>query len=144
MIEEIPNGTQVLIFDANDEFRHEEDKEERYIRGVVISNKESEDLSYHGSPWYERIYMVMGEDGKKYQATHNHAAFGISDFYIKTITEHMNYVMTVIKENHEKINRLNEKNATLSAVITSLIKIKNASYANSTVKTKRLKPNNKI
>ena len=30
MIEKIPNGSQVLIFDSNDEFRHEEDKEKRY------------------------------------------------------------------------------------------------------------------
>ena len=113
------------------------------IRGVVINSRESEDLSYHGSPWYEQIYTVMGENGKKYQATHNHAVFGISDFYIKTITEHINYVMSAIKDNNEKINALNEKNAMLSRVITSLLKIKNESNTNSSHKVKKLKPNNK-
>lgn len=121
MKDKIPNGTKVLIFNFNDEFRHEEEKEKRYKWGEVVDNTESNDLN----PWYERIYTVIGEDGKTYVATHANAVFGISDFYIKTINEHISYVMGEIKENNEKINNLNEKNAMLSGVITSLLRMKN-------------------
>lgn len=39
------------------------------ITGIVESYKMSDDLSYHGSPWYEEIYTVLGDDGKYYHGT---------------------------------------------------------------------------
>lgn len=57
----IPNGTEVLIYKYVREWNKQDD--ENYIVGIVQSSKTSDDLSYHGSPWYEQIYEVLGEDG---------------------------------------------------------------------------------
>lgn len=37
------------------------------ISGRIISETLSDDLSYHGSPYYEYYYRVQGEDGKVYE-----------------------------------------------------------------------------
>jgi len=56
----IPNGTEVLIFKYIREW--DKQNEENYIIGTIQSSKTSDDLSYHGSPWYEQIYEVLGQD----------------------------------------------------------------------------------
>lgn len=34
--------------------------------GTVIKVEQTDDLSYHGSPWYNDIYTVKGDDGEVY------------------------------------------------------------------------------
>ena len=110
----IPNGTEVLIF-----FNSKNDyEEERFIKGVIISSKESEDLSYHGSPWYIQIYKIKGENGQIYEATHQSPLFGA--FYIRTIEGYLAYLEYKIKENKKKINDIENENMNLSNIITSL------------------------
>lgn len=110
----IPNGTEVLIF-----FNSKNDyEEERFIKGVIISSKESEDLSYHGSPWYVQIYKVQDENGQIYEATHQSPLFGA--FYIRTIEGYLAYLEYKIKENQKKINDIENENMNLSNIITSL------------------------
>lgn len=110
----IPNGTEVLIF-----FNSKNDyEEERFIKGVIISSKESEDLSYHGSPWYVQIYKIKGENGQIYEATHQSPLFGA--FYIRTIEGYLAYLEYKIKENKKKINDIENENMNLSNIITSL------------------------
>ena len=58
MKEIIPNGTKVFIFNKAD--NQGINGETKYIKGVIINSWESEDLAYHGSPWYEQIYKIQG------------------------------------------------------------------------------------
>lgn len=56
----IPNGTEVLIFyDFKGQSRGANERE--FVKGVVVNSRESNDLSYHGSAWYEQIYNVIDE-----------------------------------------------------------------------------------
>lgn len=48
----IPNGTEVLIFKYFREWGTSQNDED-YIIGIVQSSEKSDDLSYHGSPWYK-------------------------------------------------------------------------------------------
>ena len=47
----LANGTEVLIFKNFKAYTSEQD-EINFITGIIVSSKESEDLSYHGSPYY--------------------------------------------------------------------------------------------
>ena len=54
----IQNGTEVLIFyDFKGQSRGANERE--FVKGVVVNSRESNDLSYHGSAWYEQIYNCL-------------------------------------------------------------------------------------
>lgn len=106
----IPNGTKVLIFryiriSGMSEFNQEDD---RYITGVIKSSEISDDLSYHGSPYYEQIYEVLGEDGETYIGTHNIGLIG--NYFFRTREEHIEVLKRKIITNNENILKLQEKN----------------------------------
>lgn len=44
--------------------------EKNVVEGVVTNIEMSDDLSHHGSPWYEEVYTVKGNDGNTYQGTY--------------------------------------------------------------------------
>lgn len=110
----IPNGTEVLVFRDSSKWNlhsrdaYDYDSENYVIIGTVQSSEKSEDLSYHGSPYYEDIYKVLGEDGKVYVCTHS--ALSIKAYYFRTRDEFIRFLEINIDENERKILELQEKN----------------------------------
>lgn len=117
----IPNGTEVLIFENNENTSYNCLDETNFIKGIIISSKESDDLSHHGSPWYVQIYTIIGENGYTYNATYGSAV--INNFYIRTVKDHIKHIKQVIKNNKDKINVLNEQNYDLINTINSLMQM---------------------
>ena len=103
----IPNGTEVLIFKYFRERGPYQD-DENYIYGIIKSSKTSDDLSYHGTSWYEQIYEVLGEDGKRYVGTYGRGLIGNS--FIMTKEDYIRLLKYKISDNEEEILKLNEKN----------------------------------
>lgn len=103
----IPSGTEVLIFKYIREWGPDQD-DENYIIGTIQSSKTSDDLSYHGSPWYEQIYEVLGEDGKRYIGTYGRGLIGNSFF--RTKEDHISVLKHRINKNEQEILKLKEKN----------------------------------
>ena len=103
----IPNGTEVFIFKYIRAWGSDQD-DEKYIIGTIQSSKTSDDLSYHGSPWYEQIYEVIGEDGKQYIGTYGRGVIGNSFF--RTKEDHISVLKHRINENEQEILKLKEKN----------------------------------
>lgn len=118
---------EVLIFKVSNNM-----KENEYIKGTVISSRESEDLSHHGSPWYEEIYDVRGEDGHIYTGTYNRDIIGKGIFF-RTPEDHINHLQEKINKNYRKIYDINCENDTYRKIINSL---KEKELSNSKVKIK--------
>ena len=118
---------EVLIFKVSNNM-----KEDEYIKGKVISSRESEDLSHHGSPWYEKIYDVRGEDGHIYTGTYNRDIIG-KDIFFRTPEDHIKYLQEKINKNYRKIYDINCENETYREIINSL---KEKELSNSKVKIK--------
>ena len=112
----IPNGTNVLIFNKTDS--QEKKDETKFIKGVIINSWKSDDLVYQGISWNEQIYEVQGADEKIYKVTYGNAIIG--DFYIKTLSDYLKRIRSLIENNRERINDLNTKNAILTNVLLSL------------------------
>lgn len=120
-----------------------------FFKGVIISSKESLDLSYHRSPWYEQIYTIIDEDGKEYTATYGNAF--ISSFFIRTMEDHIERVKYSIQDNNKKIDDLNKENELLNSALNHLMQMNAANetlskYEGSKktrVKVKCLKKKNK-
>ena len=101
----IPNGTEVLIFKYFRERGPYQD-DENYIYGIIKSSKTSDDLSYHVTSWYEQIYEVLGEDGKRYVGTYGRGLIGNSfimtkEDYIKGNINTISYVEKSTKKNKD-------------------------------------------
>lgn len=103
----IPNGTEVLIFKYIREWGPNQD-EEHYLIGTIESSEESDDLSYHGSPWYEQIYTVVGQDGKKYIGCYGSGLIGRNFF--RTKEDHIKVLEARIQMNEEKIVDIQNQN----------------------------------
>lgn len=114
----IPNGEEVLLFHKIQDIHHRNVNKTKYIKGVVISSRYSENLSYHGSEWYERIYTVIDDEGKSYEATHNIAYIG--PFYIRTIKEHIVNLREAIQDNYDKMKELYADNEIISKSLQEL------------------------
>lgn len=70
--------------------------------GTVIDQHLSDDLAHHGSPIYETITVVEGDDGKKYHDFRFYTSEGKHRFYTEEeFTSAVNYVMQE-KENEVK------------------------------------------
>ena len=102
----IPNGTEVLIYKYVREWNKQDD--ENYIVGIVQSSKTSDDLSYHGSPWYEQIYEVLGEDGNIQRG--NYGSGWIGNSFFRTKKDHISILKSRITNNQQEILKLQEKN----------------------------------
>lgn len=103
----IPNGTEVLIFKYVREWGPNQD-DENYIVGKVQTSKTSDDLSYHGSPRYEQIYEVLGENGNIYVGSYGTGIIGNS--YFRTTDDHISFLKNRIADNEQEILRIQEKN----------------------------------
>lgn len=113
-----PNGTEVLIFKYVRENSYQD--ENNFITGIIISSKQSDDLSYHGSSWYEQIYEVLGEDGKKYYGCYGDGLIGSSFF--RTREDHIKRIKNKIKRNEETILNLQDENVKYQQQINSISK----------------------
>ncbi len=114
MEKELQYGEEVLIFHVSNNM-----KENEYIKGKIISSRESEDLSHHGSPWYETIYVVRDENGHIYIGTYNRDILGENVFF-RTPEDHIKYLQEKINRNYRKIYDINCENETYSETIKSL------------------------
>ena len=122
----LPNGTEVLIFKYVRKWGPNQD-DENYIIGTVQSSKTSDDLSYHGSPWYEQIYEVLGEDGNLYIGTYGRGLIGNSFF--RTKEDHISVLMRRINNNEQEISKLKEKNNIYVREINNLEEsLRNSNY----------------
>ena len=121
MNEIIPNGTQVLIFYVPKGHLPQNSDEAKFIKGVIVSSHESEDLSYHGSPWYVQIYTIIGDDGEEYRATHNSALIG--SYLFRTPDEQITRIKFAIEDNYKRINDINRENNMLKESLNSLIHV---------------------
>ena len=95
---------EVLIFVQNPN-KSLSQIEEPIGKGMVIRNELSDDMSYHGSPTYYRIYTVVDENGKYYKGTYMFSSSGCGDYFFKTEGEHKNYLEFMIRQNEEKIQK---------------------------------------
>ena len=110
----LPVGTEVLVFKYIREHGPSNDKI-NYIKGVVMSRKDSNDLSQHGSPWYEQVYTVLGEDGKEYYGTYGNGLLG--NAFFRTIDDHIDCLESRMLLNNEKIENLrNDNNYSLKTI----------------------------
>ena len=114
----ISNGTEVLIFSESKNNDSKILKKKKSIKGVIISSKKSEDLSYHGSPWYEQIYTVLGYNGKTYEATYGSENSLIGNVYILTVDHYIKYINHLIEENNKKMIDLQTENESLREMLT--------------------------
>lgn len=122
----LPNGTEVLIFKYIREWGPNQD-DENYIIGTIQSSKTSNDLSCHGSPWYEQIYEVLGEDGNLYIGTYGRGLIGNSFF--RTKEDHISVLMRRINNNEQEISKLKEKNNIYVREINNLEEsLRNSNY----------------
>ena len=99
-------GDEVLIFSRVD-YKYETVLP-LYIKGKVVERNRSDDLSYHGSPWYVDLYKVLGEDGCYYTGTYDHPIIGSVYFY--TREDYIKHLEYVIEKNKDKISELKKLN----------------------------------
>ena len=118
MEEIIPNGTEVLIFRYIREWKTKQD-DEHFIMGIIQSSNESDDLSHHGSSYYEQIYKVLGVDGKKYIGTYGHGLTG--NYIFRTREDYIRVLKNKIKNNNEEILKIQSKNDEYENQINLLI-----------------------
>ena len=107
----IPNDTEVLIFKYIKSLGPLQGNM-NFISGVIKSSEISDDLSYHGSPWYVQIYEVLGEDGKIYKGSYGSASGVAGNYFFRTKTGHIQFLKNRIKNNKKeilKIQRMNEQ-----------------------------------
>jgi len=135
----IPNGTEVLIFKYIREW--DKQNEENYIIGTIQSSKTSDDLSYHGSPWYEQIYEVLGQDEKTYIGCYGRGLIGNS--YFRTIDDNINVLKSRITDNEQEILKIQEKNKDYEKQIIELEEILNFQEQKESIITKKLTPHKK-
>lgn len=110
----LPNGTEVFIFNN----RRIEGNDYEYTKGVVVSSELSDDLSRHGSPWYEQIYTVIDEEGKKYRGCHGQGVSG--DSYFRTPSEQVEFLQYQIERNNDKIKKIQGENYEITTMINSI------------------------
>lgn len=117
----INNGEEVLIFQGKEDLTKDYIN---FIRGIVISSYESDDLSYHGSSWYLQIYKVLGEDGKTYTCTYGSYYKFVASHFIKTYPDYLKYIDRIIENNNNKIQELEDYNNQLLNIKNSFINSK--------------------
>ena len=100
----IPNGTEVLVFSK---YGH---KTKPKMKGVIVSSKDSGDLSQHGSSWSVQVYYVQGDDGIKYFGAYGNDLY---DYYFRTKQNYINYLKWIIASNNKAIMDLQNKNEEL-------------------------------
>ena len=115
MLNKLNVGDEVLIFDN---VRTVKKNIEPFVRGKVFEIYKSDDLSYHGSPWYVELYKVRGEDGYTYSGSYNYSSLGTS--YFLTEEDYIKFLYNKINANHELIKTLNESNEEMLDLINSL------------------------
>ena len=108
-------GDEVLVFDNT---RNIKSDIEPYVRGKVFESYQSDDIAYHGAPWYVDLYKVRGEDGYTYSGSYHYGSIGTS-YFLKP-EEYIQYLYNKVNSNHQKIKELNELNDTLLDEINSV------------------------
>ena len=117
MDKELNIGDEVLIFKYITEWGLHQDYE-HFIKGIIVKSEISDDLSYHGSPWYKMNYTVLGEDGKKYFGNYKHPHLGNSFFMTKE--DYIHFLKRKIELNKEKIFEINIENQKYQEIIRSV------------------------
>lgn len=116
MEERLMNGEEVLIFrNASDIY---EQCESDFIKGYIIYSYKSKNLSYNKKPYYIWIYRVMGEDNMEYECANGMIIYG-TDYMMRPI-DYLKKVRSMLVNNVNEINRLEEINKSLVKTINSL------------------------
>ena len=131
------DGTEVLIFERN--IWTGKDNEKKFIRGTIVGCELSHDLSQHGSPWYENIYTILGEDKHIYKGTYGSKFLG--ECFIRTPEDHIAYLKRQISLNNDKIDILNKENNEYSEMINDVEKVKEQIELEESIKLEPLKTN---
>ena len=108
-------GDEVLVFDNSRTIRRDI---EPFVRGKVFESYQSDDIAYHGTPWYVDLYKVRGEDGRTYSGSYRYGELGTS--YFLTPEDYILYLYNKINSNHQKIKELNDLNDKLLDEINSV------------------------
>ena len=111
----IPKGTDVLIFhrirgcnlDARD-----------FIKGKIIGKRESDDMSFHESPWYDKTYIVQGEDNEYYIGKYGNAVEG---YFFKTSEDYVSHIFSLIDKNNHQIKDLKKANLEYRKLLNNII-----------------------
>lgn len=117
MDKELNIGDEVLVFKYITEWGLHQDYE-HFIKGIIVKSEISDDLSYHGSPWYKMNYTVLGEDGKKYFGNYKHPHLGNSFFMTKE--DYIYYLKNKLINNKEKILEITTENKKIQEMINSI------------------------
>ena len=97
----IPNGTEVYVFNK---YGH---KTKPIMKGIVVSSKDSGNLSQHGSPWSVQVYDVQGENGIEYFGAYGNDLY---NYYFRTKENYINYLNWLISCNNNQIKELKKEN----------------------------------
>ena len=127
-MDNLTNGTEVLLFKNTTNDIHKDTK--KYIKGIVIGSYTEASLLVDNTPIYRSIYTIYGENGEEYNATLHYADNG--KYFIRTIPEHIDYLLNNYHNNNVKIDELKKRNNEIKQDIVIL----NSSYKNKKVKTK--------
>ena len=113
----IKNGDEVLVFNYLSKSKNSENMK-HYIKGKVLSSNLSHDLSVHGSAHYERIYTVLGDDGKYYIGTYGMAWVG--NYFILSIEGYISYLKCAISSNNKTIETIQRENDSYKEILNNL------------------------
>ena len=89
-----------------------------FINGTVVECRESDDLSYHGSPWYVYLYKVIGEDGNTYLGSYRSSIIGNAYYY--KVEDYIEYLKYIKEHNENEILELTQKNQSIDELIESM------------------------
>lgn len=88
------------------------------ISGTIISATMSDDLSYHGSPYYEYYYQVQGDDGKIYK-TGPFATYGPM-VVLMSKKSFLSRLKSRYTENDKKIAELTSENNKIRTLLSKV------------------------
>ena len=127
-------GDEVLIFKYISEWGINQNYE-HFIKGNIIKKEMSDDLSYHGSPWYKMNYTVLGEDGQKYFGNYKIPHLGGSFFMTKE--DYIDHLKMKIADNKEKMLEIKRENKKLQKLIED-VQMENTKESIELTKTKKI------
>lgn len=82
--------------------------------GVITDCWQSDDLSHHGSPYYETYYKVRSKSGKVYSTGPSYGGCGVE------LISKKSFILSIndrYKNNINKINELNTENVALKRLL---------------------------
>ena len=109
-------GTEVLIFKYVSGWKNQD--MEHFIKGKIIDNEISDNISYFQKPLYVINYKVLGEDENTYLGNMGWHVLG--DCFFMTREMYIDFLYNCIITNEEKIKDILDKNNRIKSIIENM------------------------